>query len=335
MSKPPVIVFPHIPKTGGTTLLYHFRQNFGDAAIFIYGPHARARRFFQGLPQPEDMETFDWSQMRVIQGHGVDLGVLGMLPKGNARFLVVLRHPVGLTRSRFAHKAQILASRGIELTSEQFMRAEQGNGQCRMLIQKFGALVDDPTASLSEQAFSVLRHFHYVYTTENLDAQAVPMLQWLGANTRMERRRVSRKDRSVLEQGDDSLLAMNGEDLKLFERCNEVQDTDGTWHNPSLSSAADLRSIPQDLGVRLNQRQGYKKLAEALSIELAVETALEWIVQRPDLKPPAIQNLPLLREILEQTAAQEAPHLSDEAKAFSTRTLEKWRKRQAKLATKR
>jgi len=41
-----VLSFLHIPKTGGTTLLGHFKKHWGQEQILLWGPWARMQNFF-------------------------------------------------------------------------------------------------------------------------------------------------------------------------------------------------------------------------------------------------------------------------------------------------
>lgn len=79
----PVLIYPHVPKTGGTTLFHHFRTHFGEGRVLTLGPHSRVHRFFNALPQFEEMTEAERSALKVTQGHGVGQNVIEALgPRG-------------------------------------------------------------------------------------------------------------------------------------------------------------------------------------------------------------------------------------------------------------
>jgi len=89
-----LFLIPHIPKTGGTSLLYHFRMNFGDDHIISYGSNSRVDRFFRDLPQLEEMSEDELSIIKTIQGHGVTEGIFPFVKNHDVKIIIVLRHPI-------------------------------------------------------------------------------------------------------------------------------------------------------------------------------------------------------------------------------------------------
>lgn len=187
-----MIVFPHIPKTGGTTILNHLRSNLGHDKVVTIGSNATVERLLAGLPQIEEMSAEDFAKTKVLQGHGIDETVLTLLPKTEVPDLfVVLRNPVSHTKSRFLHRVHSHRNRsGRELTPEQFLeRFLEDQFQCNYLVKKFPSFVSLEAETLQEQAISVLQKFRYVLVTEKLDEQFAKISKSLRVPKKMERKR--------------------------------------------------------------------------------------------------------------------------------------------------
>lgn len=331
------ILFPHIPKTGGTSLLYHFRRQLGDDRILILGPHARAQRFLGCQPQFEELTEKELAPIRVIQGHGVDQSAIPVLGAENLRLLVVLRHPLSLTRSRYNHMYNMMAGRQATLSSEEFKQRDPGDVMCRNLVGSFPEFVDPEAGDdLAEQAISVLKGFDYVLTTENMDRQVVPLSRAMGLDPTLERRRVA-ESRQELEESDDEILARNRNDLKLFGRCNHVLESDGRSHNalgydPSIAQRAASRLQAPPPGSVERQRACYEALARGLAGSSQLAAALDWIEE--DGGPwPRVDNPDLMHEILKQAWADIRPRMSASNIAHSERVTSKLRRQRKRAAS--
>ncbi len=271
-----VLVFPHIPKTGGTTLLYHFRKFFGDSRLLILGPHGRVRRFFEGKLQFEEMAAADLADIRVVQGHGVDEDSLRPLIRAGKEpeLITVLRNPLSLTRSRFNHKSNAVEARGGGiLHPEVFLKQDPGSVMCRMLTTKFPSFVDEDCADLSTAGLSVLQKFNYVFVTEQMDQQVKSLMRHLGLPEELERRRVSssKKDLAI---SDADLAARNAEDALLFERANHLIESSGANYNPAGFQLQAQKARFDQLAADGETRPAYDRLVRGLRNELLVEAAL-------------------------------------------------------------
>lgn len=326
--KPFTLMFPHIPKTGGTTLLYHFRRNFGDNNILSYGPHNRNVRFFEDLPQLEELPADAAQSLRVVQGHGVSQGLVPLLPEGPVRLLVVLRHPVGLTRSRFNQRRIGMAARGIDVSSEQFLQSERGDFMSHLLINKFRAFIDPRARTRKDRVISILRKFDYVYTTEQMDAQVGGLMQTLGLPGTLERRRVSEK-KAPLDIDDAALAEMNPLDSEIFELANHVVP-DADRHNPFgfdaegreevFAAMRAARPDPDDL-----RAATHAELAYALCMELRAEAALAKLDAGG---PVALADPQGFSGVLQEQWAEAEATLTDRQREISAKHLADWKQRQ-------
>jgi len=283
----PRIVFSHMAKTGGTALLYHFRQSLGPEAVLMHGPHTRVMSFFADELQTEELSIEQRQAASIVQGHGVTEQTLGLLGDPGFKLMVVLRAPVGLTRSRFNHRVKGLQRRGISLDGAGFLKTYERNGLAGALVRLFPTFVDDGGASGLEQALSVLRKFEYVYTTENLNAQARPMMRLHGLPEEIERKRVAGTSKLELDVSDRAILAENEVDQALFEATNHVVGGDGSTHNAlGFDAAARADAYARVSAAQPNGEQlrtiCYEKTANALCQELKGEAALLKIEVAPD-----------------------------------------------------
>jgi len=310
-----VLVFPHIPKTGGTTLLYHFRKFFGDSKVLILGPHGRVRSFFEDRPQFEEMTAADLADIRVIQGHGVGEDTLhpllqaGKLPK----LITVLRNPLALTRSRFNHKANAIEQRGGGvLRPEVFLKQDQGNAMCEILTTKFPSFIEPDCGGLARAGLSVLQKFHYVFVTEQMDQQVKGPMQYLGLPCTLERRRVAQSKRD-LPISDAELAKQHREDLVLFEQANHLLEGDGASYNPTGFQPDSAQKTFDLLARAPGDSPGYRQLTQGLCGELLLEAALVKLELQGEVSPvaaPAVLEEILLEE-WEQLQGQLRPAQRD------------------------
>lgn len=322
--KPFTLVFPHIPKTGGTTLLYHFRKNLGDNNILSYGRHNQCVRFFENEPQLEEMLASDLSKLRIIQGHGVNDMMLPLLPNEKIKLMVVLRNPIGLTRSRYNHNKNSLADRGISVTSENFLASEKGDVISMLLLKKFNSFFDRSAKTRRDRVISILQKFDYVFTTEQLDAQVAGMLDQLSLPHELERRRIAEK-KAVLDVTDEELANANALDMELFETANQVLPPN-EHHNPFGFDEEGRDRVLRSLGDKLPPQETitadlYNWLADSLCRDLRAEAALAKMAAGG---PIALSDPEMFHGILKKTWAEAESNLTPERATISANNKARW-----------
>ena len=329
----PRILFPHIAKTGGTSVLYHFRNHFGPEGMFVYGPHNRCKRFFGGLAQLEELSPEERASARVIQGHGVSQEVIGLMNDPAIRLMIVLREPVSLTRSRYNQRVNAAERKDLDISSEKFMRKLARSEMTRKILDEFPDFADPDAPTPGQKAISVLRKFDYVVTTTEMATQLQPMFARYGLPQDMERRRVAEK-KAVLEATDEEIRAVNADDIALHDAFNRTVESDGTSHNAAGFDAEGKAQVVQSLIDRLAgdtetlREHCYKALAYALCVELRAEAALALMDEAPEAVPVA--DLASFRPILEADWARKRDGLSEagakRADEIRKRTLMKHRR---------
>jgi|GEM_PF-4948767 len=323
--KPFTLVFPHIPKTGGTTLLYHFRKNFGDNNIVSYGAHNRIVRFFSDLPQYEELSADQRQKLRIVQGHGVSEKLLPMLPDGKIKLLVILRNPVGLARSRFNHSTTSLANKGLKRTAEDFMtKKNKGDFMSHLLINKFRSFIDKSAKTRRDRLISILQKFDYVYTTESMDRQVTGLMDELALPHELERRRVAEK-KLVLDVTDAELAANSPLDMEIFETANQVL-TDKGQHNPFGFNAQGRAEIMQSIHENMPSEDektdaAYRELSRVMVRDLRAEAALAKLASG---KPIALENPALFTSILQAEWHAFSSSLTAERQDISKKFLAGW-----------
>ncbi|MEL6617693.1 MAG: hypothetical protein AAFP16_02370 [Pseudomonadota bacterium] len=288
MSEIPKIIFPHLPKTGGTALLYHFQVALGAERVLTFGPHSRVRRFFSDRYQIEELDDEAKAQTCIIQGHGVDENTFPLLRDRQYKLMVVLRGAPGLVRSRFNQSSIGAKRRGGSRTPEQFWDNYADNAVSHAIVRMFPNFVDDPQASLGDRVISVLRKFDYVYTTEQLAAQSAAMMRFYGLPTDIAHRRVAGEKKLPLHLTDAEILARQHIDQDVFEKANTVITGDGRSHNPfgfdaeGRERAIAKISSPSDADLR---RNCYDELARALCANLCADAAMSKLALEQDQVP--------------------------------------------------
>lgn len=279
---PPVLVFPHLAKTGGTTLLYHFRKHVGDDAICSVGPHNRMQQVLSGRTLFEDMSDKEFAPIRLMQGHGVDDASVAMLAKRRDIILVtVLRASVPLARSRFNHRTKEMGkiakstSNDGTLSIEAFLKRHGENPQTRALRAAFSGLITTDRNNLDAKVRSVLKKFDHVLTTEKLDAQCVPIFDLLGLPPKMERRRVA-EDKVDLALSDEEIYDKHPVDNAIHAEANHTAPDGSGQYNPFGFDRAGRDAAFARLSIDIDtyRARSYQKLATHMSERLMAEAAL-------------------------------------------------------------
>ena len=168
----PILIFLHIPKTGGQTLTEILDQVYAPEKIYTidYADPARALDGFRNMP-PEKRAGYS-----LIRGHAA-FGLHKILPRP-ARYITFLRDPVERAASLYAHilrdpghylHEQVRTMSFCEFATSS-LTAEMDNGQARLLTGFNASPSGQRPPDLEERAIAAMRdHFLFVGLTERYD----------------------------------------------------------------------------------------------------------------------------------------------------------------------
>lgn len=331
------VIFNHIAKTGGTSLLQHFRSHFGDEGVFVYGPQSRCTRFFDGKLQLEEYESVQsLDQYSVFQGHGVTDSLIGLVGDPHISLMVVLREPVSWTRSRWNQRNIASRSWGTSVNPERFLSELASNQAVKNLTKKFGSFADDGLQSDLDRAISILSKFDYVFTLGKIEEQMSPLAQRYNLPSTLERRRVA-EEKTRLPFSDDQIREINHEDAALFELAHRVvKDSDGRHHNAlGFDEVGRARVVERLLGERnatkhIAAEHMYANLADAICFRLRAPAALKLIDGAPEWVP--VRDPARLRSLLEAEWSARSATLGAEHLARAEKIADRWTQKMRKNA---
>lgn len=179
----PILIFLHIPKTGGQTLTEILDQVYRPEKIYTidYADPGRALDCFRNLP-PEKRAGYS-----LIRGHTA-FGLHKILARP-ARYITFLRNPVERAASLYAHvqrdpghylNEQVRNMSLFEFATSS-LTAEVDNGQARLLAGFNASPSGQRPPDLEERAITAMReHFLFVGLTERYDESLLLLANRLG-----------------------------------------------------------------------------------------------------------------------------------------------------------
>ena len=179
----PILIFLHIPKTGGQTLSEILDKVYAPEKIYTidYADPARALEGFRNLPSEKR------AGYSLIRGHAA-FGLHKILSRP-ARYITFLRDPVERAASLYAHilrdhghylHEQVRIMSFLEFATSS-LTAEMDNGQARLLTGFNTSPSGQRPPDLEERAIAALReHFIFVGLTERYDESLLLLAKRLG-----------------------------------------------------------------------------------------------------------------------------------------------------------
>jgi len=221
--KPPLYIFLHIPKTGGTTFGRHLIGGLKKGeAIGIYSWPGT-------LVSIKSLEELDklinsWpaaakDRLRVIHGHNIYLGIEKLFPDREIRYLTFFREPLSRAASHYNFYRQkfeagarakyytdiVEGQKGVLSFEEAFLKNKILHNYTFKFLADFIFNTDsaeDPQADYSnEQANqkilakikAVLKKFYFIGLTENSEDDFLYFYYWLGVKKFFANQRRSKK----------------------------------------------------------------------------------------------------------------------------------------------
>jgi hypothetical protein len=191
-----VYVFPHIPKTAGSSVAHHFREHLsapGEFAHVRHGTDAAGIRRDRIVP-------FQWrdarlrAQTRMIFGHGVKRRFCDMVPGKAPREIITLREPAERMISHYNFWMHIRERRGLPVISfDEWYRTEPRDYQIFWIAFNYLELdfwLYSPGDGLHDLVDSALEEFWMVSTLETFTKDMQVLMKELALPEIAERKNV-------------------------------------------------------------------------------------------------------------------------------------------------
>ena len=168
----------HIHKTAGTSLLRYFEEH---APFRLYG--AYSLRNYRLLELPLWAST-NLTSRDIFWGHAIYESFFYDVTEP-LRLFTFLRDPSERLYSWYTMLKRRKKLKKSVISLEHFATSH-ANSICLMLVTRFPSLVSDPTASLSDQALSVLDQMGFVGFQNQYSNHLPMMLEWMGVPISLE-----------------------------------------------------------------------------------------------------------------------------------------------------
>lgn len=210
----------HISKTGGTSILYNFRTHLDRGAFLNYGETSNVARFLSGNQLLENMQPSELLKYQFVFGHGVHEGLLETLPHADVALFCVFRDPYIRLLSQLKHQTRMNARKGVTLSPETFLQRRQNNPASHQLVKHFPTLAGQ--GDLRTQAHNVLKHFRFVFSTDNLTEQSSGLFRLVGAPPIKTKRRVYTESVELPGLSREDVYLDNQVDYEINEAINAM-----------------------------------------------------------------------------------------------------------------
>jgi hypothetical protein len=212
----------HIPKTGGTSISQHLREELEASRTFMSVT-------LQDRPdslRPDEVRRaplHELERIRVFQGHGVGRFIADLLPDDAFSEMVVLREPAARIISHYNFRASPASLQPIgDLTFESFLLTFPPDFMLRFLCSRLGYPVNSRSLDRIIHDLAGM----YALTTVDMDAAIVAVSRSLGVSTKARRRNVTGIDFPARLVPDPELIQrlrqLNPLDAILFEAVRDM-----------------------------------------------------------------------------------------------------------------
>jgi hypothetical protein len=223
-----VYVFPHIPKTAGSSVAHHFRETLKGRGEYV---HVRHETDAAGIKRDHSL-PFQWRDSRlrarakVIFGHGVKRRFARMVPGRTPREIITLREPAERLISHYNFWMHVNSRRGLPVVSfEEWYANEPRNYQVFWTAQNY-LQIDYwlyPAESLHEIVDAAFEEFWMVSTVETFTRDMEFLMKELGLPNVSERKNVGggARFKKLVSLTDDlraRLRAENALEYRLYDK---------------------------------------------------------------------------------------------------------------------
>ncbi len=219
-----VFVFPHIPKTAGSSVHYHLKTNLEYDRAYVHIPidYTSRQELRERTPFPL-RDRRERAHARVLFGHGIIRRHAALVPGKIAREITTLRDPVDRTVSHYNFWMNVLEKRGQKpVPFDVWYAGEPRNYHLHWLARNYLEL--DPAASepaaLYERVAAMLEGFWLVCTIPTFEADIQRLFDALQLPPMKGRQNVGGVTHAVRFEADaalrERLEADNALDFKLY-----------------------------------------------------------------------------------------------------------------------
>ncbi len=223
-----VYVFPHIPKTAGSSVAHHFREHLAGYGEYV---HVRHLADEAGILRDHSL-PFQWrdarlrSRARVVFGHAVQRAFCGAIPGKTAREIITLREPAERMVSHYNFWMHVHERRGLPVISfDEWYANEPRDYQVFWIAHNYLGIdywLYSPE-TLHDIVDGVLEEFWMVSTLKTFDQDMSLLMRELGLPEISERKNVGGGDRfkKLISLTDDLRARLQREnplEYRLYEK---------------------------------------------------------------------------------------------------------------------
>ncbi|MGR0278169.1 tetratricopeptide repeat protein [Marinomonas dokdonensis] len=171
------ILFPHLPKTAGQTLVKNIKmyKSVGDD-FYHLAPNGRIRDNLN-----KQLELNSSYNGFVIFGHNVDEGLLLKVSDPNVSLHTSLRSPLDRVISSYNMKVKAFPELGDDSKLEKYV-SKRHSFICKWYCALFPSFISNPFDSCVDQAIYILEHFSDIYFQENIDIDYERFMNQIGGS---------------------------------------------------------------------------------------------------------------------------------------------------------
>ncbi|MGR0278167.1 tetratricopeptide repeat protein [Marinomonas dokdonensis] len=171
------ILFPHLPKTAGQTLVENIKSCKGVGDEFYHlAPNGRA---LDALKM--QLEFKDSYNDLILFGHNVDEGLLLKISDPDVSLFTSLRSPLDRVISSYNMKVNAFPELGSHIELENYVK-KRHSYICKWYCALFPSFISDPFDPCVDQAINILEHFSDVYFQEKIDVDYERFMALIGGS---------------------------------------------------------------------------------------------------------------------------------------------------------
>lgn len=158
MKSPSVIVFPHVPKTAGSTIKTGLAANYNVGENFFHLAHNGVKNNIKQLsinPYEEIINSFNSQEKIIIFGHQVDESVIPQNRNLKISLISMIREPRERNISSFYMKHR---ESQYDLSYQEYLKNKK-DFISKFYVNRFPSLVKDPFDPLDVQAKQIFSQF--------------------------------------------------------------------------------------------------------------------------------------------------------------------------------